>query len=233
VSDGGTKDAQVTVTVKCVIAVNDSVKIVPREVKVINVLGNDIHYPETPLLTIIGVTQGQHGTVRIIDGVAVEYTHVCGVVQQPDKCGGGCDPQCPLNCCCDPTDTFTYTIQGVDGITDTATVTVTMDCPVYVIAWDDYKWTAKNVAVNINVLGNDLTYPAGKPLIVSRTISSIYTTGTIAISSDKQYIIYTPKKDYIGYDDFQYEAKTETNHTDVAQVRVGVGIVCKDQEKGC
>jgi hypothetical protein len=223
-SVGGQAKATVKVDVKCVIANRDTKKITPGASVEIDVLANDIQYPTTSPLTIKTVTQGLHGTVETInDNSKVRYTHVCERGQK-EKCGGVCDPQCIQNCCCDPEDTFTYTIgRSTDGLTSTATVTVTMDCPVWVFANTDSTWTDVNKAVNIYVLKNDYTVPAGKPLTVSQITSIPKNGGKAKISTDGTFITYTPPSaTYEGPDSFWYEAKSETKHAATAKVYVTV-----------
>ena len=72
----------------------------------INVLTNDTSDPDvTQTLTITSVTQSAHGGAVAISGSSVSYTPPTGFAGS---------------------DTFTYTIQDTDGLTDTAIVTVTV-----------------------------------------------------------------------------------------------------------
>jgi ELWxxDGT repeat protein/VCBS repeat-containing protein len=73
----------------------------------VDVLANDTSAPDPDqTLTIISVTQGAVGGTVAIEGDSIRYTAPSGVTGQ---------------------DTFTYTIQDTDGLTDTATVTVSIE----------------------------------------------------------------------------------------------------------
>lgn len=119
--DGGTDNggvdtslpASITVTVNPVNdppnAVNDTGIVVPENSpgQVINVLANDTSLPDGPeILTVTGVTQGVHGAVTITgSGTGVSY--------KPAPLYYG-------------SDFFTYTITDPGGLTDTATVILTI-----------------------------------------------------------------------------------------------------------
>ena len=112
---------------------------------VINVLSNDVD-PEGGKLTITKVTQGMSGTVTIsADGASVIYT------PQPGFAGS---------------DLFTYTITNPQGLTDTATVVVTVnDPPPGFIGTDgdDVFYVRRDTAgTNVLVFANDTG--AGAPI---------------------------------------------------------------------
>jgi hypothetical protein len=81
---------------------------------VINVLSNDSSIPAGLPLTVVGFTKNPtSGFVKINEDGTVTYT-----------------PK-PSFCACVPGDTFDYKIvnDSIDGISDTATVTVNITCP--------------------------------------------------------------------------------------------------------
>ena len=162
----------------------------------INVLANDTD-PDGDTLTISNVSDPANGTATIVGGQIV-YT------PDPDFHG---------------TDTITYTVTDPSGLTDTATVTVTVnpvnDAPV---AADDAATTDEDAAVTIDVLGND-TDVDGDTL----TIQSVGTpaNGTAAIVGGK--IVYTPNANFNGTDTFSYTVSDGNGGTDTATVTVTVG----------
>lgn len=100
----GTATATVTISVSvngAPVAVDDEVAIPRGELATVNVLENDSD-PNDDTLTIVGVTDGNHGTVKIVDGKAV-YT--------PDSNFYG-------------EDSFSYTISDGHGGDGTANVSV-------------------------------------------------------------------------------------------------------------
>ena len=112
--NGGTDTATVTVTVEQAnlspIAVDDATQINTGETAVIAVLANDFD-PDGDLLTLDGVASPVNGNVAI-NGDNILYT------PQPTFFG---------------TDFFTYTIIDGNGGTDTATVTVNVNTPPFLI----------------------------------------------------------------------------------------------------
>lgn len=89
-------------------AVNDTVTVAKNsQNNILQVLNNDTIAPDVDeTLTISAITQGQHGTVEIIDnGARIRY------VPTADFLGS---------------DSFTYTARDSDGLTDSATVSVTV-----------------------------------------------------------------------------------------------------------
>ncbi len=66
-------------------------------------------------------------------------------------------------------------------------------------ATNDVASTAKNTAVKIAVLKNDI---ATKPITIASVTAP--TNGTAVINSKKDTITYTPNKDYCGTDNFKY-----------------------------
>ncbi|MEL6505966.1 MAG: Ig-like domain-containing protein, partial [Pseudomonadota bacterium] len=108
--DGATDTATVTVTAgpapNTTDAVDDTSTGDAGEVQTIDVLANDSD-AEGDDQTITAVTQGDNGTVAIVDG-QITSTPNDGFIGE---------------------DTFTYTVTDDDGATDTATVTVTVTDP--------------------------------------------------------------------------------------------------------
>lgn len=106
--DGAIGSAVVSVTISDVddppVAVADSAYLLTEETSTIPVMENDLHPDPEDTLDIIGVTQGNHGTVIIDSGEGtVRYTPSAGYTG---------------------VDCFTYTIEDGNGNSDTAMVTV-------------------------------------------------------------------------------------------------------------
>lgn len=116
-------------------------------------------------------------------------------------------------------DSFTYTITDGRGGSASATVFVTItpvnDAP---IAVDDSASTAKNTAVKINVLANDLDVD-GDRLTVSGTTSAA--NGRVAINPDGT-VTYTPNSGFSGTDSFSYVASDGNGGGTTAKVTVTV-----------
>jgi VCBS repeat-containing protein len=148
----------------------------------IDVLANDsLQFDPDETLSIIGVTQGAHGTVAFT-ATGLSYT------PNPNFAG---------------TDAFLYTVSDGNGGTDIATVTVTVtpvnDAP---IAADDLANTAANMAVTVAVLAND-TDVDGDTL--GAQLVSGPTHGMLTLNADGSFT-YTPAAGYVGVDGFTYTA---------------------------
>jgi large repetitive protein len=103
------------------------------------------------------------------------------------------------------TDSFTYTVQDVNGKSSlaaavTITVTPVNDPPVAV---DDAAITDKNAPANIQILLND--YDVDNVVLASSVvITDNPDHGTLVYNSTTGLAVYTPETDYIGNDDFSY-----------------------------
>lgn len=151
----------------------------------LDVLFNDDRLPNLPMI-IVGVTQGTHGSVRIIDeGTLVTY--------QPDPDYYGPDQ-------------FTYTVDDGLGGNHTATVYITVqginDRPTLV---DDTAITDEDTPVSIRVLNND-TDKEGPldPASVRRVSGPSH--GRVVIDESTGVITYRPDQDWHGQDAFTYRA---------------------------
>jgi Big-like domain-containing protein len=102
---GGSATATVSITVndQAPIANDDTITTPRNRAASKNVLAND-RDPDRDAISVTSFTQGAHGTVTIVRGVAT-YTPAAGFVG---------------------TDSFTYTITDGHGLTATATVNVTV-----------------------------------------------------------------------------------------------------------
>jgi Bacterial Ig domain/Bacterial cadherin-like domain/Fibronectin type III domain len=171
----------------------------------IDVLGNDSDI-DGDTLTVSGVTQGAHGTVVITGGGSgVAYTPT------PDLHG---------------LDTFTYTVSDGHGMTDAATVSVTID-PVNdpPVAADDSATMAEDAgAAPIGVLDNDSDVDGDDLEIVARTDGA---HGTVAITGGGSGLTYRPADDFHGSDTFTYTVSDGTA-TRTATVTVTVTSVNDD-----
>jgi hypothetical protein len=181
---------------------------------VLNVLVNDSPGPgeesiDSITVQSVGATSSG-GTVTIAaDGKSLRYTPA------PNFFG---------------TETFEYTIVDTGGLTDTATVTVTVDNvndpP---IALDDTYTGIQEDSVNnvLNVLVNDSPGP-GEELVDSITIQSVGPTsagGTVTIAADGKSLSYTSAPDFFGTETFVYTIVDTGGLTDTATVTVVVDNV--------
>ena len=148
---------------------------------VIDVLDNDTD-PDGDALAVTGVSAPAHGTAAPTPDGAVTYT------PDPDFHGS---------------DSFTYTVGDGSGLTDQATVTVTVrpvDDPPG--AADDTAETDEDTPVVIDVLAND-TDPDGDPLTVTEVSAPEHGAARITPNGAVEY---TPRPDHHGTDRFIYVA---------------------------
>ncbi len=189
--NGDSRTATVTVTVNPVVDIADDTAETDEDTAVTTtVLGNDT-FEGTPVVT--AVTQGANGTVTINADNTITYT-----------------PNADFN----GTDSYTYTVTSPAGITETATVNVTV-WPVVDIA-DDTAETDEDTAVTTTVLGND-TFE-GTPVVTAVTQGA---NGTVTINADNT-ITYTPNADFNGTDSYTYTVTSPAGITETATVNVTV-----------
>jgi hypothetical protein len=130
------------------------------------------------------------------------------------------------------TDSFTYTIRDeVSGLTDTATVTVTI-VPFFgefPFAVDDSYWMTPNqTSIDLNVLDNDLPGPT-KSISISG-IDTTWTFGNVVPMPNEQavrYFQYFPNG-FEGTDQFRYTIVDQAGVTSTATVTVHVPVHTDD-----
>ncbi|MDP2694873.1 MAG: tandem-95 repeat protein, partial [Gallionella sp.] len=196
-SGGITETATVNVTVSPVVDITTDAVTTAEDAAItfnaitgVGGVGSADNFEGTPVLT--SVTQGLHGAITFNGTGAVTYTPVA------DFNGA---------------DSFTYTVTSPAGVTETATVNVTVT-PVVDIA-NDVANTLEDTAVITNVLGNDSF--AGTTSISAVTQG---THGTVTVNGDKT-ITYTPVADFNGLDSYTYSVTTG-GVTETANVNVTV-----------
>ena len=164
---------------------------------VVNVLDNDVD-PDGDPLTVTDVTEPANGTVTFTPEGEITYT------PDPDFTG---------------TDTVTYTVTDPDGLTDTATVTFTVDpTPDAPVAEDDALETDEDAPLTINVLGND-SDPDGQPLEVTDVTQPA--NGTVTVTPEGE-LTYTPNPDFNGTEEVTYTVTDPDGLTDTATVFITV-----------
>ena len=152
--DGATDTASVIVTVadsgdppvnRAPVATDDALTAVVDRTASLDVLDNDID-PDGDQITLVDWTAPTGGgTVNCATAVGVcDYT-------APEGVG---------------IDSFTYTVRDPDGLTDSATVSITIREDRAPVAADDAVTAAVGTTLNIFVLGND-SDPDGTPLTVT------------------------------------------------------------------
>ena len=182
-------------------AVNDTATTSEDHATTINVLGNDTD-PDGDALTVTGAT-ALHGTVTINANGTLTYT-----------------PNANYN----GTDTITYTVRDPAGLTDTATVNMTVtpvnDAP---DAVNDTASTNFQTAVTVPVLAND-TDIDGDTLTVTGATSP---NGTVTINANGT-ITFTPANGFSGPATITYTISDGHGGTDTATVTVTVGADPRD-----
>ncbi len=203
--NGGTDTATVTVNVGAVndapVAVDDTATTDEDTAITIDVLANDTDV-DGDTLTISSVADPANGTAEIVNGKIV-YTPNAGYYG---------------------TETFEYTVTDPDGLTDTATVTVTIeedDDPVNKspVAVDDAVTTPEDSTITLDPLAND-SDPDGDPLSLVGTPTSAE-GGTVTVNPDGT-IDYTPPADFNGTDTISYTVTDPDGATDTATITVTV-----------
>ena len=165
----------------------------------IDVLAND-DFEGTPTVSAVGTAA--HGTVLINPDNTVTYT-----------------PAANYN----GPDSFTYTVTSPTGVTETATVSVTVtpinDAPV---AGDDIASTEINKPVAVDVKANDNDPDnANSELTVSNPVVDP-TKGTVVVNPDGT-LTFTPANNVTGPISITYTLTDPSGLTDTATITVNVG----------
>ena len=207
VDDGGLKsEATVYVTVTATstgnaapVATNDMASTVDGQNVLIDVTANDTD--DGGDVSVTSVSSAGNGSATIENG-QVRYTPNSGYVG---------------------VDTFTYTIVDSEGLTDTATVSVTVTANGSVntapIAVDDTATTNAGEAVSIHVIDND----SDNESAFSITEFGQGSNGSVVNSNGK--LVYTPNADFFGTDSFTYTIVDDGGLTATATVTVTVNKV--------
>ena len=209
--NGGSATVAVTITVTVVtepppppppvnaapLAVDDAAETAEDTPVTIDVLAND-RDADGDTLTVMEVSAPAHGTARLTDAGAVEYT------PEPDFHGS---------------DRFTYTVGDGSGLTAQAAVAVTVqpvnDPPQ---ALDDAGETPEDTPVTIAVLENDSDGDGDALALVE---ASAPAHGTARLT-DAGTVEYTPEPDFHGSDRFTYTVGDGSGLTAQAAVAVTV-----------
>ncbi|MBT8237248.1 MAG: T9SS type B sorting domain-containing protein [Croceitalea sp.] len=119
-------------------------------------------------------------------------------------------------------DSFTYTVCNSFG--DCSTATVNVDVLPIVDALDDSVATEENVAVDIDILGNDNDLPTLGTLITTTPLNGTVTINDNGTPNDPSddFVTYTPDPDYQGTDTFDYTICDDLGNCDTATVTVVV-----------
>ena len=185
------------------VAVDDTATVAEDSELSVAVLSNDSD-ADGDTLTIESFTQGTNGSV-VISGSNLVYT-----------------PSANFN----GSDSFTYTINDGTGLTDTATVSVTVtavnDNPV---ANDDSATTEEDVAVTISLVANDTDIDGDSLSIESVSTAS---NGSV-VNNGNGTVTYTPNAGFFGSDSFTYVV-SDGSATDTATVRVTVTEVTTSEQ---
>ncbi len=201
---GGEARAEVEVQVVDVnehpTAMDDALS-VPEDRKTrVDVLANDDDPDRGDRIRVVSVGAPGHGQAQVVGaGAAVQYA--------PDPNYHG-------------PDRFAYVVADAGGLTDTATVEVTVtpvnDAPG---AADDQATTREDEAVEIPVLDNDTDLDGDRLRV--RSVSSAG-HGTAEVGADRTHVTYVPDPNYHGPDRFTYVVADAGGLTDTATVEVTV-----------
>ncbi|MFD0916458.1 Ig-like domain-containing protein, partial [Pseudahrensia aquimaris] len=198
--DGLTSTATVVITPveSTVDAVDDNTTTDANMPVSIDVLGNDTDPDgDTFEVTDFDMTTANGGTVTENADGTLEYTPAADFIG---------------------TDTFEYTITDETGVTDTATVTVTVEQPNDTDAVDDTAETTPSTPVVIDVLANDVDAQGDSQSVQSFTNGA---NGTVAQNAAGE-LVYIPNAGFEGTDTFTYTVVDAQGATDTATVTVTV-----------
>ncbi len=201
-NNGGAASADVTVQVSdtnfAPTAVDDVGSTSEGSAVVVDVLANDTD-PDADPLTLSIQNAPANGSATVISS-GIRYTP---------------------NAAFDGTDTFTYLITDAGGLTDSATVSVTVsNVNVAPLASDDSASTPEATAVTISVLANDIDADGDALTIDSVGLPN---NGTAVIQGGA--IVYTPDNGFSGDDEFLYEISDTSGASASALVTVAVSSV--------
>ena len=165
-----------------------------------NVLANDVD-ANGDALTAALTTAPLNGSITMLADGSFVYTPNLGFVGD---------------------DEFTYVVTDTSGLTDTATVTITVGggAPANTppVAVDDDFATSQGVLVSGSVLAND-TDADGDALTASLDLGPA--NGTATVAADGTFT-YTPDAGFVGIDDFFYAIDDGNGGTDTAVVTITV-----------
>ena len=184
VSDGELSDTgSATFTVVPVVdIVDDSVSTDEDIPLVINVLGNDSFEGQS---VVTAASAPANGTTVINADNTVTYI-----------------PNANFN----GTDSFTYTVTS-GGVTETATVNITINSVVDLTAADDISAGDEDNVISGSLAGNDSTTSGGE---LSFAKASDPANGSVTVNTDGSYT-YTPNANFNGQDSFTYTVTDPTS----------------------
>ena len=121
------------------------------------------------------------------------------------------------------TETVTYTVRDTDGLSDSATVTLTVnnlnDAPVAV---DDTAGVTEDSTDNVlDLLANDTDVDAGDTLRIT-ALGTLSDGGTASIDGGGARVLYSPAADFAGTETFTYTIADDAGVTDSGSVTVMV-----------
>jgi VCBS repeat-containing protein len=184
-------------TVNCVddlpVAQDDSAQVTEGDgADPIDVRGNDMDVDGGPM-KVNSATDGDHGSVVVTDGGnGLSYT----------LDNSYCDPNDGTEPPANPSDTFTYTLNGGSIGHVTVDITCTDDEPV---AQDDTVAVHGNSgATPLSVLTNDTDVDAG-PKTIDSTLTGEPGHGTVVVAGNGLNVTYQPEHGYCGDDSFGYK----------------------------
>ena len=206
ISDGKGNSATGTVKItvgaapidnKAPIAVNDTISTTMGVPVLVNLLANDSD-PNGDKIALKTLSNPKNGKLYRMNDSYIFYFPNAGFVGK---------------------DSFTYTITDSKGATSTASVAITV-APAnrLPVAKNDVVTAKSGKAVMLNVLANDADPDGDALTVLGATVPS---HGSIRWQ-DKKAIIYTPRADYTGWDNFAYTISDGKGGSALAFVSVWV-----------
>ncbi len=195
--DGNCEEFVFEIEVVCVpdapIAVDDLVQTEIGESVTIDILSNDYDPDDADnpdAISLVDIIDDTNNGVTVINADGT-------VTYVPDQSFFGCD-------------TFTYVIEDVDEMTDTAIAVICVEAgPTDIIAVDDFVTIEEVTIVEIDILDNDAYYDDGDLTTLTITIITDPLGGTVTVNTlggDDISVHYEPiPNEFTGVDSFQYE----------------------------
>jgi hypothetical protein len=167
--------------------------------QILDVLGNDTFesaYPGARQIT--AVSAGDRGGEFSIspDGRSVRYTPPPGFFSNENQSPATVGPV-NFDAIFSDAENFTYVVDG--AFEQAARVFVRP-----VVSRDSYEFDVNDQNLVLNVLSNDAFFPGYAGLKTITAISAATQEGTVSISADGKSLVYSPRLDFVGTEEFSY-----------------------------
>ncbi|QAA32623.1 hypothetical protein C1I91_13800 [Clostridium manihotivorum] len=194
---GGSATSLVMVNVNTPPMAVDDLKAINQDNSVvIDILGNDVDVDKDQL-SVIAVSQPQHGKAVINEDGTITYTPNAGYTGTED---------------------FTYTIS--DGHNGTSTAHITIRVNAIPVIPSFYKEVNVNSELRDKVIASD----ADIEDVLTFAKASNPSHGSVVVNPDGSYV-YTPDTDYVGYDTFTIKVSDDHGGTAISTINIRINSI--------